>query len=429
MVTLSDLDAIGETYLYSTCSKKESKDLLIQYKKIVNKVISNFNVSVAEYLDWYRRSSYILIKSNNIDFSFPLQIPTWEQEPSSVENQHERSKFGEQIEITLKESQIQDYLQYYANILHDEFGFNEYPHYCIIVRPISVIEGRKEVIPLGNLYLHFATTFEKDEKFYMRLINDFLIVWFKRKGVKIIREIKFKTIQDQEKKKEEVKKYLPKFNKLHPEAKKRFSRKLYPVNKSLEDYYDFLFSKDELKDDYLKKLDLLREFLIPTFFALKIYLEDQTKVREPKFYDLSVKLGFNDNIFGIQGQSVLCTSFNIEHFIKTLIRREFFKIGFLVYEINYEILRNMLMDPYNINTNYKYKSAEADYTYLWTELFIPWKKISSKETPNSAKKAILDSTLRNRIFDSLSEVEVDFINNCKTAMDEFNSTSPNISLT
>lgn len=398
MVTLSDIDAIGETYLYSTCTKKESKEILAQYKKIVTKVLSNFNNSISEYLDWYKRSSYILIKANQVEYSCPFQSPNWEQEPSSVENEHDRLKYGKQIENGLNEKQIQDYLQFYANLLHNELDFKEYPHYCIIVRPVSVVEGQ-EVEPLGNLYLHFATVEEREVDFYLHLINDFLIVWFKRKGVKIIREIKQKTIGELKKKEQKKKSYLPHFNKLHSIAKKRLSRKLPPANLSLEDYYDDLFNSDELKQAYLTKLNILKERLIVKFFLLKESLEDPENKNPPSFSELSQDLGFSDKFFGIQGQSVLKQWFNRDHFVKTLLRREFFKIGFLIFEIEPHIIRNILMDADDIIQGSQ--SSESDYTYIWTELFIPWLKTNNKDKR------------RNRINSSLSEFEKSFLDDCK----------------
>ena len=92
----------------------------------------------------------------------------------------------------------------------------------------------------------------------MHLINDFLTVWFKRKGVKIIREIQHKTIEDYKYKKEKEKSYLPHFTKLQPSAKKRLFRKLDPINLSLEDYYDELFKNQESKQIFSEKLEILK---------------------------------------------------------------------------------------------------------------------------------------------------------------------------
>ena len=416
MVTLSDLDAIGETYLYSTCTKKESKEILNQYKSIVNKVVSKFETPLAEYLDWYRRGSFILLNSNKIKYPFPIQTPNWEQEPSSLENEQDRSMFGKQIEHSLTDKQIQEYLKYYANLLHDDFGFKEYPHYCIIVRPISVIEG-KEVIPLGNLYLHFATMIEKDNKFYLRLINDFLIVWFKKKGVKIIREIQHKTIEQFKSQADETKDYLPRFINLHSEAKKRLSRKLKPSNISLEDYYDDIFRNETSRTAYFEKLEILKKYLIPKFISLKHYLTNPDNSKMPSFSDLPELLGITDKFYNIQGQAILKLSFNRDHFEKTLIRREFFKVGFLTFEIEPNIIRNILMDAEIEIDSYKYRSSGANYTYLWTELFIPWKRDSSI------------SKLRTQILDSLSNQEKAFLDDCETYLSEFKATSPNFPLT
>jgi len=413
MVTLSDIDAIGETYLYSTCTKKESKDILDQYKRIVTKVISKFDVSIAEYLDWYKRGSYILIKSNQVEFNLLFQTPNWEQEPSSVEHEHDRSKFGKLIENNLDEKKVQEYLQYYAGLLFEELELKEYPHFCIIVRPISVMEG-KEVIPLGNLYLHFATLNERDIDFYLHLINDFLIVWFKRKGVKIIKEIQYKTIAEYKVKVEKTKNYLPRFGSLHSSAKDRLSRKLDPVDISIGDYYDELFKNEESVDSLYHKLDLLKINSIPLFLELKQYLGGNMDEPVPRFSILSEKLEFSGKIFGIQGQSVLSKKYNEEHFVKTLLRREFFKIGFLVFDIESHILRNILMDAGDIAHNSQ--SAEADYTYLWTELFIPW----AKSTDNRK--------LTSRIIESLSGIEQTFLEDCQQHLESSQEQTPDISL-
>lgn len=404
MVTLNDIDAIGETYLYSTYSKKESKEVLSRYKKIVNKVISNFENSIPEYIDWYRRRSYILIDTNQVEYSYPFQIPSWEQESSTVESSLDRSKFGKQIETHLDEKLVKDYLQYYGELLHEELNFKNYPNYCIIIRPISVIEG-KDIIPLGNLFLHFATMKKHSEEFYIRLINDFLIVWFKNKGVQIIREIQEKAVVDDINLKDATKLYLPNFSNLR--GSNRLSSKLKFINYSIKDYYDDLFNNQKLKDLYLEKCERLKVKSIPLFIELKKHLTiiknngGKSQINKSEYISFNLlppELGYNGDFFGIQGSTVLSQKYDLEYFQKILLRRDFFKIGFLVFDIKPHILKNILM---NTSVFQDSQSPEADYAYLWTEMFIPWSK--------SAKY----SEIRTRICNSLSSVEKKFIESCR----------------
>lgn len=412
MVTLSDLDAIGETYLYSIYSKSEGKEVLSQYRSIVNNVISKYKFSIAEYLDWYKRHTYILIRSNKTTYDVPHQTPDWEQEPSTIESQHDRSKFGKQLESCLHENQIQDYLQYYAKLLHENFDFKKYPNYCIIIRPISVCEG-KEVIPLGNLYLHFATLVEKDSKFYFRLINDFLIVWFRKKGVRIIKEIQKKTIQEQTHKNNSYKDYLPNFSVLlHPGAHSRLSRKLKNSDLSLEDYYDLIFANDQYRNALCEKLGKLKELIIPKFSKLVVSIKAKENQDHPNFTDLSESLGYSDKFFGIQGQRCLESNVNVSHFEKILIRRELFKIGLLLFDIDKDTLRTILLKGYYDDLQF---SVESDYTALWNEMFIPW----SKNEKSS------DKTIKIIIEKSLSSFEKNFLMECKEYKSAIETSLPN----
>ena len=158
--TLSDIDAIGETFLYSVHNKEEGKQLLEQYDEIINEVRDHFKFAISEFLDWYKKYSFILIYSNDVKFSFPSPKPNWEQDLKSQEKQKDRAKYAQPNTTELAEDDIIKYLNYYANILHDKLDFKNYPHYCIIVRPIAVVDGNT-VIPLGNLYLLLNHTNKK----------------------------------------------------------------------------------------------------------------------------------------------------------------------------------------------------------------------------------------------------------------------------
>lgn len=397
MVTLSDIDAIGETYIYSCLSKSEGRELLQKYVSVVKKVQSRFDFALSEFLDWYKKNTFILLRKNQVNFTYPYPNPNWEQEPGSQEGKRDRSIFGKQITNSLRDQDIQEYLQYYATMLHEELNLKQFPNYCIIVRPISVAEGQ-DVIPLGNLYLHFATMTERDHHFYFRLLNDYLIVWFKRKGVKLIKEIKFQTLLDIEEKKEN-KDYLPNFEFLHKSANSRLQRKLKPCNKSLEDYFDAVFLNDERRKLVDKKFDILNNKLIIQFIDLKSHLSNRDEDYIPRFSELKDQIDCKGKLFGIQGQSVLKAEYNIDHFIKVLLRRQFFYIGFLVFDIDKNLLRNLLAGK---GIALDHQSDEADYQALWTEMFIPWSKSGDKEKS------------KELIFSSLSEFESKYLDSCKS---------------
>lgn len=67
-------------------------------------------------------------------------------------------------------------------------SFSEFPYFVIIAKPIA-IKDKSNIIKLGNLYLHFATTEIFDIQFYERLLNDFFLVWLREEGSIIINQI------------------------------------------------------------------------------------------------------------------------------------------------------------------------------------------------------------------------------------------------
>jgi len=425
VVTNDNITAIGERHIKSSDPIEKTSDILNKYEIIVKKVVSQFGISLSDYKEWYYNKTYILLKTNDVAYIFPHINPNWELDPNAIQVRTSRSNAGILSEEFLSKDHIQKYLQFYAELIHEELFFKKYPHYCIIIRPISVVEGENKIFPLGNLYLHFATMTQKDEGFYFRLINDMLIVWFQKKGGRVIKEIQNRSLTQQQSKSSR-KKYLPNFQALrHPEAHKRLARKLKNSNFSLEDYYDHIFTNDELRESFCSKLNKLKKIVIPKFFHLKVYRPDVKDSVHLKFSDISEKLGYSDNIFGIQGQSCLKSKFNIGHFEKILIRREFFKIGLLLFDIDSDILRNILCNKGIGKFDF---TQNADYTALWSEMFIPWAK-PKKESHDSGETSVdtyLVEKSKALIISSLSDFEREYLAECKKYKSSLTTSSPDI---
>ena len=359
MVTLRDITAIGEKFLYSTFDEYESEKFFEKYDELVKNVIEKFNNKLSKhgivgFKHWYCYNSFIITKTNQVDYSLTTK-PDWSQSHNHSRKEGKSTDYGNIIKTNLNIDDINDFLKYYAKLLEDELEFLNYPAYCVIVRPISVIKGNT-VIPLGNIFLHFATKKEYTQDFYLDLINKFLIVWFKNKGVDIISEVYDKAKDDLIRKAD--KNYLPKFSSLrNPD---RLSTKIR-VNKtlsdySLEDYYDEYF-KDGSKL-FLDQCKKIAEYLIPKFRKNECILENEY---------LSI-VGKESYFFKVAGVDTLF-EWDLVKFEDIIFKREIFKIGYIICDIDEKQMLEFIMTGEFPN---EYKTVHPLYSNLWTQLFIPW---------------------------------------------------------
>jgi len=353
MVTLRDITAIGETFLYSTLDEDESELYLNNYKEIIGETIDEFKEKLSEFgivgfKDWYGYNSFILTKTNDVSYQSSIN-PDWVQSHKHSRHDTKSSEFGKIIETKLEISDIKNFLFHYVQLLEKKLYFSNYPAYCIIVRPISVIKGRT-IIPLGNLFLHFATVKEYSQEFYLELINKYLIVWFKNKGVDIIKEVYQKAKKDVEKKVQ--KNYLPLYN---GRAKNRLKNIIKRCNYSLEDCFNKYF--DESKESYIEKSKKMALELIP------FINEKQTDFR----IVLNEMEKTNDFLI-LSGVDLLKVEFLINDFEDILLRREIFKIGFILLEKEPIEMLNLLKYGYFDNSHHALKWN------IWTQMFIPWSK-------------------------------------------------------
>jgi len=359
MVTLRNITAIGEKFLYSTLDDgDESEAFLKTYEDIITKVIKKFESKLSKYgivgyKKWYDYNSFILTKKNQVTYP-ETASPDWTQSHNHSRNEGKSSDYGNIIDSNLRVEDIKEFLEYYSKLLEEELGFSNYPTYCIIVKPISVTKG-KTIVPLGNLFLHFATKKEYPQDFYLELINKFLIVWFKNKGVDIISEVYNKAKKEIVKKSQ--KNYIPNFS--HLKNPNRLTEKI-KVKKiisdyTLEDYYDKYF-KSNYKS-FIEKCQSIANFLIPKF------LQNST-IEENEYLKTLEK---DSSFFKLSGVDLLVPDFNLETFEDVLFKREIFKMGFIVCN---KTPQEML---YFIKTGEIKPNQPFPLKYdIWTQLFIPW---------------------------------------------------------
>ena len=397
LVSLSDIEAVGERYLFSEHIGEDGKEILGTYEAIINYVQREKKINIAYYLDWYNRQSYILKQSQPYRrFSFPKTRIDWEQAPSTMRDVKKRNetKFANLKTDELSEDIIEDYLSYYNHLLHNELEFKQYPNYCVIVRPIAVSEGKKTV-PLGNIFLHFATMTEKTDEFYLRLINDFLLVWFKENGVKMIGEIQHKAIQ-QDKESKTTKIYLPNFSHLSETAHDRLSRTMNERdNYSLQTYFDDTFSSPEKIEEFKKKCLEMAKIAIDKFIILEKYCRDEnTDISNLKLEEITDCIRCDRKFWNKEGHDKLKERYDPKFFETLLLKRELFKIGFLYFEISKSLLVNFIA---NGEVNKSLTSPGSDYSAIWSQMFIPWRR---KEIRYSEVEEF-----RERIKNSFSTLE------------------------
>lgn len=388
MVTLRNITAIGEKFLYSTLNERKSEEFFKKYENLVNEVINKFSSKLSEigivgFKEWYSLNSFIITKTNQVEYLI-RSFPDWIQSHNHSRDERKSEEYGKIIQSDLDIKDINEFLEFYAEKLESDLGFSNYPAYCIIVRPIG-FKKSDEIVPLGNIFLHFATKKEYPEKFYLEFINKFLIVWFKNKGVEIYSEV-YEKVKDEIKNK--VKKtYLPNFN--HLKNPSRLSENLKANKKtiynfSLETYFDKYF--DDKSDCFINKCKEIATYLIQK-------IKKNEPINEAEYL---IILGKDSSFFKLSGIDLLIPTFNIDVFEDVLLKREIFKMGFIVCEKSPQAMLYFIKNgEFKENQHYPLKYN------IWTQLFIPWANDKyEKKDFNKYTKCIEDS---------LSKVENDLL--------------------
>ena len=310
--TQHNVDGEGETYIYSNFAPEKNKKLLVDYKRIIDKVKAS-KTAIAKFKDWYKFNSFVFLKSNEFPEIYSAKGSGWKLDGDLQKEPKRKDDYGNVDDRTFNEDYIKGYLKFYAQIIHEDLGFSKFPFYAIIVRPISV-KSDSDFHQLGNLYLHFATTDEKNVDFYCRLINDFLYVWVKEKGGAVVKKI----IQDTEMKieineTEETESHYPVF---WGDAKNKLNNEFGKSKILLREFFDKVFTEKNNIDKLKLRQQIITDELIPYLMSIES-LAKVNKAGVKRIDEILKKLKGNAQ----HNKFTAIDDKNVNNFIKLLSRR------------------------------------------------------------------------------------------------------------
>jgi hypothetical protein len=236
---------IGETVLFGGPSHR-GKDILEIYEKIILSMSAKYKFSPADIEEWYQREYSYLLISNNGEPKNPVRRPQWHTKPGHVpkdKTKHDHPKKN------VSEEDFLEYLNEYGERLHKELSVADYPHYCVIVKPLSLRKKDvDEYLPIGNLYLLFCTKTYHNENFYADLINNLVLVWLNCNWETLLTELKQREIK--------ISQYLPN---LKPAILDKFKTTKVSGH-TMDRYYELFFDDSkqpqQLEMKYAKVIDL-----------------------------------------------------------------------------------------------------------------------------------------------------------------------------
>lgn len=406
LVTLNDTDAVGNTVIRANFQKDAVKKFINKYEDIVKKVKDNENLvdGISRYKDWYKRNSYIFLYENeSSSYKDTNKVSDWRKPPDLKHIDDRPRELYATNENELSDDDIQKYLNYYSSLLFEELDFKNYPNVCFMVKPIAVDNGIDD-IPLGNLYMHFATVKPKTKHFYIKFLNSFMRVWFQENGYNVITEISDYSVK---KEKEKVikniqeKPYLPVFN---DRQKNKLTNRNLARKKNLEDYYNDLYLDEDRKNSFEQKLyriakEAITEFSSPPINGTLNINKISMKYTYRKSALKALKTKVCNNVFeGI------------------LIAREIYKIGILLFDFEPKLFLHSLngKDSLNLKMNTtSHITTNSCVTFLWTDRFLPTFKNGDKE--------YVRGNIKKNIANSLCAIEKSYIERYREILSEIKS--------
>jgi len=178
---------IGQTFLFGGPPAK-GDEILDTYQKIIVSMSGQYKFSPADTDQWYQRDSCYMLIASNEHYKPPLKRPEWYTELGF--RGKPKPRVGH-LKTDLTDEHFLTFLNEYANQLHEKLSVNDYPHFCVIVKPLSLRGDPGEgYLPIGNLYLLFCTKTMHNERFYAELINGLVLVWLNSNWKKLLDELK-----------------------------------------------------------------------------------------------------------------------------------------------------------------------------------------------------------------------------------------------
>jgi len=366
-VTIGNLQGIGTTHLrYIEKPEDHLRMMIDEYWAIVEQLKDEFP-NISSYLNWYQRSKSIMIAGKNPSSKQPsINRFTWKDK--IVEK---KPCFQDYISIRNQEltyDEIQAYLSRYIELLGQKEWFASLPYYTIIAKPISVYDDvNAEYIPLGNLYLHFGTRVEKDVQFYKKLMNNIMLIWFKKNGAKMINELHQKKQSDAEKPLSD--RHIPRFTearhqqKLHKTkvAKMAASIKLIDLYRyAFDNQADPTLFNGLLIDENHDIFNLLNKVLQNGHDYKSIV--DDFKERCRPYSKTSLE--------GITKLDENCKT----AFLKILSNRRIALSLLLIYRLSIQETHKLITARQNDNS----PSDKSIINFLWNKLFIPYRETDKR---------------------------------------------------
>lgn len=192
-VTLGNVTGIGTTHFYHHTANKKIEDYIDQYVEVVEKMEAWREGAISSFRNWYNREESYLLKGENAPIEFiSVGNGSWRKRDRPEKDD---KKIPFKADQCFTPTYIDEYLTEYVRLLRAETTwFRQAPHFCIIVKPISVRDGDSDnanFIPLGNLYVHVGMLQKKDEHpfFFHELVNKLLQDWFKTNGYLVAKNI------------------------------------------------------------------------------------------------------------------------------------------------------------------------------------------------------------------------------------------------
>jgi hypothetical protein len=317
---------IGNTYVLSTLPEIDVKELIIKYKEIIKKVKEEKKFGIAEFKDWYHHGTYLFMDNKGLQNKI---TKTGKWYPYEIKEEPKNPRKYNYLSDVLEEEFVREYFQYYIKLMQDEdkFNFNMYEHICIMIRPLSVEDPTDgKIIPLGNLYLHFATKSEMKKEFYLKLINEIIYIWFRTKGSLIVRGLK-NLLQEQQ-----SKPWREGLNK----RESRYENKIDDNGNEMlcfSIYLDKLFSTDYYRNIYKIQVESFLKFK-SLFINYKLESNSDNATSEEK--------NFIENYIRLNSEQFYTSSIHIDEFIKFLVRRLIAFFCILLLDIPFKYVHEIL---------------------------------------------------------------------------------------
>lgn len=361
ITTIKNRTGIGDILIW-TADLEAAKVKASEYQNIIKQIQKETNLNLAEYKCWYEHfnHSYIFLAKNEIKeetlASYNRYKYEWREIPSE-NDKHPDIKNDNR----LSKNEVIDFLNNYADKMH-AFELHKYPHYSIIIKPISFPREKKNLPPyeVGTFYVHIGTSKEVSFDKYYEFINNLFLVWMKDYAVTLIEE--FKKIELPSNSYDEC---LPPW-KEHPRRRNMYSKIKDDIISIYTNY------KSNLEDDITS---LMTEFV---YFLIS----DDHPIKDELFSKF--KSNGIDDLYKNKG--TLSKADFEDGFKKVLIQREVFKV-LLVGGINPANIHGYLKENDIGNENYSDK-----VNYFWTNRFIP--TICDKTKRNHRSHINVDDTIK-----------------------------------